>query len=716
MKHLSRMRIPATWWLVGLIGLITSPLIADILTLNNGDELFGTVRSLDAKGIQFERNGTIASYSVDQLLKLEFETLKMPPGEDTVDRIQDSLVKELMKKIPSAEAYPQAARLDVLDEEVYELKDAGTWDYTARQVFVPFKETARDDANHSFGYFPDLERAEVVYGRSITAPESGVLGLLGGRPGSVRYVSDHTIADEADFGTIPLYQRRHTVKFAIPEVAMGSIVDRQYRIQRFKADPLKPFLAEKLFRGREPASTIRLIVRAPRSLDLVFQVIDPEKVIKVTSTEKDQVHEWCFEASNTEGLIDESLMPELERLAPRVVIGQKNSWKSVATEYEKCLAPLRAQALSDPALDAVVSRICSGTQDLSEKIRRLFTFTARDIGDVDVFPDWYSWQPHEVSQILQAKQANHVDRAFLYHCLLLKAGVESRILPVRWRMLGEVATEVPSLMQMSGMVVEIAPAVASFPMGLPVMRDMGPEVTPGYLQGANALRLSDASLAAVAFVPAKQEGNRSVHEGEVTPDGGLKMKTTLRPLGGTAGDWRGMRDYSRKEQEKYLESMLHEMIPGARLLSFTLANLDDTASTPVLQWEWEVASYALRSGDDLLVIPLPVNRKSYSASAVGPMKRRYPLSWEVLRRDDQQISLRLPEGYTVYALPEGDYASARGMIYHSKFGFSVNRVLFTDTLERHVVDLEASEYADYKKLIESRSQTADQWIIIKRTR
>lgn len=708
-----------SWANVGIFLFLVSlalPLTADILTLNNGDELFGTVKNMDPSGVTFERNGSVASYTGSQILKLEFETLKMPAGEDTVEHIKDPIVRETLKAVPTAEQFPQAMRLDILDEEIYELKDAGTWEYTARQVFVPFKEAARDDANHSFGFFPDLEIGEVVYGRSITPPERGVMGLVGGKPGSVRYVSDHTIADEPDFGTVPLYQRRHTVKFAIPEVMIGSIVDRVYRVKRSKGDRLKPFLAEKLFRGHEPARLMRLVVRAPRSLDLVYQILGPAEAVKVEKIEKDTQVEWRFEARDTEGIADEPLMPELENIAPRVTIGIRNTWEAVGREYEALLAPLRTQALAAPAIEAEVARLCSGTTDVGEKVKRVFNFLARDIGDVDVFPDWYSWQPHSPGEILAVKQANHVDRAFLYHCLLLKAGIQNQIVPVRWRMLGSVASEVPSLMQMSDLVVEIPASVASIPIGLPVLRDLGPEVIPAFLQGASGLRLADGRAVLVPFRDAAGEGSFLRHEGEMTADGMLRMKTTLETRGTAAGDWRGMRDYSKKEQQQSIEGMLNDIIPGTRLVSFQLSDLDDTSRTPQLSWEWEVASFALRSGDDLLVIPLPVNKKKYSAADVGASVRRFALNWDILRRDEQTIHLKLPEGYTVYALPEGGYAATRGILYHSRFGFSVNRVLFTDVLERHVVDLESSEYPEYKKLIESRSQTANQWIVIRRSK
>ncbi len=699
---------------------------ADVLTLNNGDELFGTVASATPDGVAFEADGKRRTFTATEVLKLELEVLRMPPGEDTVDGIKDPLVQRTILKMPTAAEFPEAARVDVLDEERYDLADDGTWTHAVHRLFVVLKEAGRDTANTSFPYFPDLETFDLEYGRAISPGKAGFLGLVG-IPYTFKFLwaplmdrfeppllGRRTIADESDFATVPLYQRRHTVKFAVPEVGIGTIVEWKYRVRRTKADPLLPFHAEKLLRGNEPCQTSRLVVSLPAGKKILYKVEENGVPVEVRTAEEDGRQVVTFETRDVPPILEEPQQPSLARLAPRVVCALADDWKTVAAGYAAELQKMADEAVQDPALRAIVGRLTRDGPDPLTKARWLFLYLGKEFTHVDVHPQAFSYRPHPPLLTMEKKQGNRLDLAFLYHTLLTIAGVDHRLALARDKDRGAFLPEVPSLGQADFLVVELPGATAPFDLALPIGDHVGPDVRLPFLQGAAGIYLPDGAPLRIPFCPPEGEGEVVTGEGELRPDGTLRLKLVSRPAGNDQAGTRTLKNQSRDEIRVLFERLVHARFPGARLLDVSFENLDTVSKPLVCTFEFEVPDFALRSGDDLLVFPMPLDRDAYSANLVGAPRRLTDLAWGTLGRLEQRFSIRLPPGFTLHALPEGVTAAAPGMVYGSTYGYAAGTVTFRDLLVRERDRLTPADYPLYKKLIETRAETTDQLVVIRK--
>ncbi|NLI77512.1 MAG: DUF3857 domain-containing protein [Candidatus Riflebacteria bacterium] len=700
--------------LVLLCGLVPATATGDVLTLNNGDELFGTVASATPERVAFEVDGKVRTFTATEVLKLELEVLRMPPGEDTIDGIKDSIVQRTILKMPTAAEFPEATRVDVLDEERYDLAEDGTWTHAVHRVFVVLKEAGRDTANTSFPYFPDLETFDLEYGRAISPGKAGFLGLVGGSPGTVRYVSDRTIADESDFATVPLYQRRHTVKFAIPEVGIGTIVEWKYRVQRTKADPMLPFYAEKLLRGNEPCQVSRLVVSLPAGKKVSYKVEENGIPVEVRTAEEGGRQILTFEAREVPPVLEEPQQPSLARLAPRVVCALADDWKAVAAGYAAELQKMVDEAAQDAALRAIVGRLTRDGPDPLTKARWLFLFLGKEFTHVGVHPQAFSYRPHPPLLTFQKKQGSLLDLAFLYHTLLTIAGVDHRLALARDKDRGAFLPEVPSLGQADFLVVELPGATAPFNLALPIGDHVGPDVRLPFLQGAAGVYLPDGAPLRVPFCPPEGEGEVVTGEGELRPDGSLRMQLVSRPTGNGQAGTRTLKNQSRDEIRVLFERIVHARFPGARLLDVSFENLDNVSKPLVYTFEFEVPDFALRSGSDLLVFPMPLDRDAYSANLVGAPRRLTDLAWGTLGRLEQRFSIRLPPGFTLHALPEGVTAVGPGMVYGSTYGYAAGTLTFRDLLVRERDRLTPADYPLYKRLIEARAETTDQLVVIRK--
>ena len=688
---------------------------ADVLTLNNGDELFGKTIAASTDLVSFEVDGKTRSFTATEVMKLEFDTLRMPPGEDKADAIKDALVQKTILKTPSAEEFPEANLINVLDEDALDILADGTWTHSVHRIFVVLKEAGRNNANHAFPYFPDLESFNLEFGRAITPGKTGLFGLVGGTPGTVRYVTDRTIADESDFATLPLYQRRHTVKFAIPEVGPGTIVEWKYSVKRNKLDPMLPFFAEKDLRGMEPHQVSRLLIRVPAGKKLLYKTEERGIKINVEEKEENGIRTYVFETRDVPAIIGEPNLPSLSRIAPRVACSLTDDWSAIATAYEAQLRGLRDDALKQPLLQAIVDRETKGVSDPIQKARKLFVWLGKEITTVGVSPQAFTFKPHAAAILLEKKQANLIDLGFLYDCFLTKAGVEHRMGLVRILNSGEFISEVPGLGQTGVLAVEIPGASGAFSIALPVGDNVGPDIRLPFLQGAQGVVIPDGKPLAVPFCPPEDEGESSLGEGNILPDGTLAMKHTLHPRGNSQASMRQLKNMRSEEIKILLENNLHEQFPGARLKTFAFQNLGDVNLPLVLDYEFEVPDFALKSGDDLLVIPVPVDRSAYSARTVGAPTRLSDMAWDLFARNRVKFSVKLPPGFTLHALPEGVSAGSSGMWYASSLGFSVDTFTFQDLFERSVNKLSPAEYPVYKRLMENRSEISNQWIVIRKS-
>jgi hypothetical protein len=691
----------------------SSALYADLVTLNNGDEIFGSISEASAEKVVVLKDGQPLQYVASQVMKIEFETFRMIPGEHAPESVTDPVIRRYLDAPFSETEYPEALRVFLRDEDRLDIDREGTFTLARHHTFVILKETGREAANRSFSYFPDMENFAIAHARSITPGKPGVLGLMG-QKGSVHYLSDRTIADETDFSDTPLYARRHTVQFAVPEVGPGSVVDVLFRVNRFKPDPLKPFFFEKIMQGWEPKRLSRLEIRVPKGLRLLFSVEENGIPVSIAQREDGDFLIHTFEASDTPAILEEPLMPGISRMAPRVVCSLEDTWENIARRYHTLLEAKARVAVDDSLLKDLTAKICGPVPDVEGKVRALFGYVAREIELLPISPSEFSHEPIDPVKVFHARQGTMADKAFFYHVLLSIAGIEHSLALVSPFDDGAWRSDVPCLLQGSYLAVEIPGVSGVLSINLPVSQDQSPQVRPTFLQGAAGIRLPSGQPFAIPQVEAEGEGESTRINAGIAENGTLTMEIWSHPRGAMETGYRALKAKRRDELAKMFQQIFHREFPGARLQDFSFTNLEDLNKPVEGYFRLEVPNFALRSGGDLLVIPLPVNKSDYSTANVGAPERRVDLAWSQYYANDQRITLRLPPGYVPYALPEGVISQADGMSYFSAFGFEIDRVTFRDAYRRTIRTLPAGKYVDYRRFIEKMSETADQWIVVKK--
>jgi hypothetical protein len=236
---------------------------------------------------------------------------------------------------------------------------------------------------------------------------------------------------------------------------------------------------------------------------------------------------------------------------------------------------------------------------------------------------------------------------------------------------------------------------------------------PGDLQGAWGLLLGGKRDPVLVQTPVLGESRESKQESveiRLGPDGSIEVKESVSFCGRRQAGLRGLKDLKPEELRKWVEQVVHEAHPNARLRSYRIEGLDDLTRDIGFSLEYDVEDYALKAGDRFLAFRVPGLK--HPAGDVGKPEREHPMFWMERDKQADSVSIRLPEGYRLYHLPEGLSVRSRAGSYRASYAEEEGAVRFEDAFVREATEVLPAEYAEYKSMRESAARFADEWIVL----
>ncbi|HIJ65452.1 MAG TPA: hypothetical protein HPP77_05815, partial [Candidatus Hydrogenedentes bacterium] len=240
------------------------------------------------------------------------------------------------------------------------------------------------------------------------------------------------------------------------------------------------------------------------------------------------------------------------------------------------------------------------------------------------------------------------------------------------------------------------------------------DTLPGAMQGAPALiaGIEADPLRTTNTAAPEDEGDRTAFEATLAADGALELRMTFSGQG-NAGTWlRGMKDYDAQRLRSYLEQLAAYVHPSAVLGEYETTDLADLTQAPEVTLECRIPEYAVTAGDELMLFTLP--GLFYTARDVGRPSRQHNLHWEYLACNTASGTIRLPDGFRVYALPQDVDFRSPTVRYAASLREKDSALLFEDRFERNTLEAPADAYADFKASQEIRANIPRQRIILMR--
>ncbi len=684
--------------LAALLLLAASAARADVLLLNDGREIYGDIASMDAESVSIRVDGRVEKYPRARTLKLKLVRVWGVPGETTPARVSDPVVARALAHPARGEDYPDDGLLVWLSDTDCRIERGGAGSCRRHVVSQVLRERGKAEAaNVRVYYLAGAESASILYARALN-------------PGSVSNLDDTSVEDGSENSRYSDYDRLRSLKFAVPDVATGTIVDASW-VTNFRVDcATAPFLRQEILRGFEPALTRRFTVSAPEDFALSTASWNMPAAAPAVSRERGRVvMTWTL--GPTPSYQNEDSMPPTALFAPSAAAAPARSWTRVAREVSAALACLRD---ADPETAALTDRLIAGKVGDEAKVRALYDWVAREIKYVPVSMGSYSWIPKPTAAILSAKDGDALDKPFLLYSMLRRAGLKPQLVYLRAREDTPLAGVPPSLAAFSAAAVRVELGGQA--------RVIAPEEdlrrwdeTPGWLQGVQGLVVDGEGLGEIVdspLSPAAEQGQSLRESLALDADGGLSGDFELRPRGEAESGWRAYKDWKKEDLDAQFAGIAHSIHPNARLVSYSIEGLDDLSRALVVRLRVRIPGYALTASGGYMALRVPWTQQD--AGSVGKGKREMPMFWYVRDRSEARARIALPKGYSVYYAPGPLEMSQKDRLFRAGFSRDGASLDYAQTMENDAVEVAPDDYPAYKSFIERAARYGRDWIVLRK--
>src|SRR5512140_364919 len=163
---------------------------------------------------------------------------------------------------------------------------------------------------------------------------------------------------------------------------------------------------------------------------------------------------YRFSASRVSKVLPEPNMPGWAEVATTLHVSTYQTWEQVGRYY---WGLVRDQLTPDDELRKTVDQALSGVdrKDNMAVVRAVYDWVVTNTRYVALEFGIHGYKPYRVDQILARRFGDCKDKASLIHAMLKLAGVDSRMVLLRMRNLGNLTEDVPSLAAFNHAIVYV---------------------------------------------------------------------------------------------------------------------------------------------------------------------------------------------------------------------------------------------------------------------
>lgn len=667
---------------------------ADILFLNSGDELNGALTGMTADSVSISVKGEERTLSRKDVLKIQFVKEYSGGGADP---LKDAEAAGLLPAPPAAADYPNDGYIHWLRAIDITVNPDRSWTVSKHGLRYVLRERGKSPAaylDHKF--LPALQTVQVEHAYSLVGATAS-------------YLTDVSVMEGAPNTSYPSYDRLRLIKYAIPNVQIGSVLGYRSRVDTVYVSTY-PLFSDYALRLGEPVRTFRLSVTVPAPLKLSYHEFNLPENVKFSRMEKGGAAVYTWLAEDLPSYRYSPRTPPFFRYAPQVLLSLDNgSWD----ELRSTLKPLIEERLViTPAMKAKAQELTSGSSSEEEKAETVYNWIAREIKYQPVPPGSYSYLPRPSDEIFDSKAGNALDKPFLLYAMLQAAGLEPGFAYVRSKQ-APFSDKLVNVRQFDHAECLLKTAGGRL-LPLAPLDDTHryTELSP-QLQGMPAFRAlgNGTALFTNPDFPAEREADRTEASYVLSAKGDLSGSYTKKLSGSPQAGMRGYKDYKKEDLDKAMEKLAHSIHPQARLKNYRLDNLSDLSKDLDFSLKMEAPGYAMKAGKYMI---FKVPGLVYSAFDAAETERDLPLFWYSRSLSSSEVKIKLPKGYRLYHAPKDLNLKKAGESYTASFRTSKRTLTFSEEYRLDNTWIPPADYPQYKAFKEALAQLSESWIVLKK--
>ncbi len=592
-------------------------------------------------------------------------------------------VRELIANAPSAEEYPEASAVILLNESRRVVNPDGTSSTTYHQVIKIFNKRGIEKYGEVFITYN-------AWGERITIKKARTYKL----DGSV--VEATSIKDIFPLEGYRLYSNVSQKVISMPALEEGVTIEYQYTLDDYSRSFVgKNFQDIFYLQDFEPIQICRYILTIPKEIKLKIANFKTELQPKIREGEDKVIYTW--EVTQIPQLIYEDDMPPFHNIAPHVAVSSFSSWEEIATWYDDIS---REQSKANADIKAKVAELIQNKDTTEGKIKAIYHYVINEIRYLGLEFGISGHMPHEAAEIYKYKYGDCKDKATLLISMLREAGIEAYYVLLRTRYSGELDLNLPSFQFDHAIVAVNLNGEMTFLDGTAENYSFGD--LPAIDQGVWAMVLMNGKgeFKQIPVYPAEKNQRVRKIKLYLQADGSLKGEASLLQTGLFAAYYRSLfRDLGEIKRKELIQNSLSSSCPGSVLEDFSFSDLTNLDLPVEQRYKFLVPNYGKKIGNKLSFKPSVMERIE-STSLVAKEERRFPMYFYYLYCTQNIIEINTPEGFKVERIPEEVNLAFPFGTYQVKYTVEEEKIIYERNYSFNSFEISIEEYLSFREFIE----------------
>ncbi len=460
----------------------------------------------------------------------------------------------------------------------------------------------------------------------------------------------------------PIYSDLKYQTISMPAVTKGAVIKYAFEIETFKPYMKNEFWTTNFFQGEYPVKEATFTAYIPKGKYYKFKTYNMEGEEAVPEKRNEgnfTVLTWKLE--NIPAIEKEPSMPPIGEVAKKVTITSLKSWNRVAEWYSE----LAKEAIKpDKTIRKLAEKLTSNCKTEEEKVRKIYNFVAQNIRYVGMEFGINGYKPHSASQVLKNRYGDCKDHATLLIAMLKAIGIEGYPVLIPTSSKSNMDKELPIPTAFNHEIAAIKKSDGRF-LYMDTTSDFVPygQIPPGD-QGRNVLIVDVESKKGIVKTTPVAPPEENVE--------GFEGKFRLSRFGKLEGNfsfiYKGV--YSIYERarligttkqsiKRHVEELASKVSPGFDVKGFKLSDFHDLNIPDVkIDVSGEDRNYGTVTSH-LILAKFPVPTYSRIVNLVASKTRKYPYVVGYRMSKLSEVTLELPDGYSLYIKPENFYYKNR---------------------------------------------------------
>ncbi|HVP13192.1 MAG TPA: tetratricopeptide repeat protein [Phycisphaerae bacterium] len=573
-------------------------------------------------------------YNPDDKWIREYMEFIQPETIAAFDRygISDEDAARIVKNRAAPADYPKADAVRLLDHQVVELNDDGSYTSLQHQIVQILNDSGRNrfTSMSTGGFNPKIKRAVVIQ------PDGGEVE-----------------ASQVSGGT---------VKFG--QLQVGSIIELKAQHRGSSNEWLsRQYTQTFLFQETTPALRSEFILLVPKSRT-IQQSIQGDRAALTQGEFEDHVV-YDYRADNIPMIEPERNRPPLLDIADLVRVSTIENWDEII-RWEYSL--VKDQFIADDAVRAKVKDLTKGLEDREEKIRAVANFVMQKIQyRQDYDRGIMGIKPHKAGSVLEKEAGDCKDKATLLITMLREAGIPANYVTLRTRSAGRLRADIPSN--------QCDHAIAYVPNGDDFSKGIWIDGTANY-SGIDTLPWSNQGIEVMVFkddgqmvfmktpVDSPAQSVSQYHiDLQLAANGSAKAKFTWDTTGQFASSMRQAFEAEGLRRQR-LEQFANYVYPGSRVTSVKFSDLENRDLPVKIEFDFDAPNVGQVSGDKMMLRAKEMLQLTQSYA--DRTDRTYDI-WNAYTATQRFVeTYHLPKGFRVESMPEPTRSQTDWLDYELK--------------------------------------------------